>query len=444
MSASAPPDRGLYAARRARVLELLGEDAVLVIPAAPELRAGRDLDVRYRPDPDLFYLTGYPEPGAVLVLAPANEEGRYILFVRPRDPEAERWSGPRGGPEAAKDVYGADVAYPVAELDERLPKLLKAAETIYFPLNPAHGRADALVRGVLEHARRTRQRKGAGPRCLADPGILLDELRLRKEPHELDLIRHAARITADAVAEGAALIAPDAGEWEIEAALEAAFRRRGADGPGFATIVASGANATVLHYIDNARRMRAGELLLVDAGARYRGYNGDISRTFPVSGRFTPAQRDLYDAVLAARDRAIEAVRPGATTEDVHRAALRVLVDAMLAFGLLEGDPDGLIAEEKYKPFYPHQTSHWLGLDVHDVGNYALRGTPRALEPGMVLTVEPGLYVPPDAGGAPPELRGAGVRIEDDVAVTADGRDVLTAAMPAAADRIEALPRRTG
>ncbi len=438
-----PSDAALYAARRARALERLGDDGVLVIPAAPELRAGRDLELRYRPDPDLFYLTGYPEPEAVLVLAPGHEDGSYTLFVRPRDPDRERWTGARGGPDAARDVYGADAAHPLAELEERLPAVLRKRGAIYYPLDTGIDRIDALVRRVLERARATRQRHGIGPRFLADPGVILDELRIRKEPRELALLRGAARITAEGFLEAAALVAPGAGEWEVEAALEAAFRRRGADGVGFPTIVASGANATVLHYIENARRMEAGELLLVDAGARYRGYNGDIARTFPVSGRFSPVQRELYDIVLAAHDRAIAAVRPGATPQDVHQAALRVLVDAMVSLGLLHGNVDELIAQEKYRPFYPHQTSHWLGLDVHDVGSYALRDAPRPLEPGMVLTIEPGLYVPPDAADAPAELRGAGIRIEDAVAVTDDGHEVLTAAIPTAADRIEALLRRT-
>lgn len=438
------PDADLYATRRKRVLDALGEDAALVLPAAPELHAGRDLELRYRPDPDLYYLTGYTEPDAVLVLAPGSDDGAYTLFVRPRDPDRERWTGARGGPEAATELYGADVAYTLDELDKRLPKMLSRVETLYYPLGSGHSRAESIVRHTLERARMLRQRTGVGPRFLADPGVILDEMRLVKDARELDLLREACRITAESFIEAAAAIRPDAGEWEVEAALEAAFRSRGAEGVGFATIVGSGANATVLHYIDNDRRMRDGELLLIDAGARYRAYNGDISRTFPVSGRFSAVQRDVYDAVLEAHDRAIDAIRPGASTEDVHLAALRVLVEAMISLGLLEGDVDQIIEEKKYRPYYPHQTSHWLGLDVHDVGNYAIRGEARLLEPGMVLTVEPGLYIPEDAEGAPEALRGIGIRIEDDVAVTEAGREILTAAIPAAADRIEALPGRTG
>lgn len=437
-------DADLFAARRARVLEQLGEDAVLVLPAAPEIRAGRDLELRYRPDPDLYYLTGYTEPEAVLVLAPGRDDGTYTLFVRPRDPDQERWTGVRGGPEAATEIYGAEVAYTLDELDQRLPEILSRYDTIYFPLDPARGRAHSIVLRTLERARAIRQRTGIGPRFLADPGVILDEMRLRKDSSEIDRIREAARITAEGFLEILPHIRPGAGEWEVEAALEAAFRRRGAHGFGFATIVASGPNATVLHYIDNHRRMQDGELLLIDAGALHQGYNGDISRTFPVAGRFTPLQRDLYDAVLAARDCAIDAVRPGTATADIHLAALRVLVEAMVSFRLLDGDVDGIIESKRYRPFYPHQTSHWLGLDVHDVGNYALQGRPRPLEPGMVLTIEPGLYIPSDTEGVPDELLGLGIRIEDDVAVTAQGHEILTAAMPAEADRIEALLDRTG
>lgn len=434
-----PADAERFAGRRARVLERLGEDGVLVIPAAPEILAGRDLELRYRPDPDLFYLTGYPEPGAVLVLAPGGDDGPFTLFVRPRDPGEERWTGARGGPEAAKELYGADAAHPIGELDDRLPELLRAAGSIYYPHGVGPAPVERIVRRVLQHARATRQRKGIGPRRLADPGVLLDELRLRKDDHELARIREAARITGEAFVDAAAVIRPGAGEWEVEAAIEAGFRRRGAEGFGFATIAASGVNATVLHYIDNARRLGAGELILIDAGARVGGYNADISRTLPVSGRFSPAQRDLYAAVLQAHARAIDAVRPGASAADPHRSALRILVEAIVDFGLLEGDIDGIIEEGRYRPFYPHQTSHWIGLDVHDVGDYAVRDEPRPLEPGMTLTIEPGLYIPADCVDAPDELRGTGVRIEDDLLVTDAGHEVLTATLPVAIDRVETL-----
>jgi Xaa-Pro aminopeptidase len=275
-----------------------------------------------------------------------------------------------------------------------------------------------------------------------DPGALLDDMRLLKDSHELSLMRQAARITADSFRECAAAIRDGAGEWEVQAVLEYGFRRRGGDGPSFESIVASGANATVLHYITNDRPMRAGELVLVDAGTAWRGYAADITRTFPVSGGFTADQRALYDIVLAAHAAAIAAARPGEPFEAVHNAAVRELVAGLVEIGLLRGDPGALASDEQsYKPFYPHRTSHWLGLDVHDVGEYVRGGESRRLEPGMVLTVEPGLYIPASAEGAPPGLRGTGIRIEDDVVITPSGGDVITGALPAAADDVAALVR---
>jgi Xaa-Pro aminopeptidase len=434
-----------WAERRARVLVQLGERGAMILPAAPELTVGRDTELRYSVDPDLYYLTGYTEPEAVAVLCPSNEAASFTLFVRPRDPAQELWSGVRGGVEAAAERYGADAAHPLGELEERLPKLLAGADTLYFRLGTGRHEIERLVRRVLIGGRKSRQRKGRGPHALVDPGAILDDMRLRKDEAEIHLLREAARITVEGFREAAAAIRPGAGEWAVEAALEAGFRRRGAAGPAFPTIAAAGANATVLHYIENASRLRDGELILLDGGARSSMYCGDISRTFPVNGRFSPAQRDLYDAVLAARHAGIAAVRPGATVAEIHRAALRSLVGALVEHGLLRGVADELVEDEQaYKPFFPHQTSHWLGLDVHDVGDYTVDGRPRPLQPGMVLTIEPGLYLPAAATDVPPELRGTGIRIEDDVLVTAEGCEVLTAALPAAADAVEGMVGQGG
>ncbi|HEX9109257.1 MAG TPA: aminopeptidase P N-terminal domain-containing protein [Longimicrobiales bacterium] len=431
-------ERQLYAERRARVLGALGEEGVLVVPAAPELLAGRDTELRYHPDPDLLYLTGYEEPQAVLVLAP-GAEAQYTLFVRPRDAERELWTGRRGGVEAARESFGADAAHSIGELDARLPALLAGRASIYAPLG-ARPDVDVLLRELLLRGRAARQRSGKGARALFDPGVLLDDMRLLKDEHEIALLREAARITVESFRECAAAIRPGAGEWEVQAVLESGFRRRGAQGPAFESIVAAGENATVLHYIANDRQMQPGELLLVDAGASWRGYAGDITRTFPVSGRFSAEQRAVYDAVLAAQAAGIQACRPGAPVEGVHRAAVRALVSALVEQGLLRGAVDELVEQEQeYKPYYPHKTSHWLGLDVHDVGDYARAGAPRPLQPGMVLTVEPGLYFPATAIGIPDALRAVGVRIEDDVLITADGAEVLTGALPVAAEEVEAL-----
>ena len=435
-------DGALYASRRARVLDALAPDGVMILPAAPELRLGRDLELRYQPDPDLYYLTGYTEPEAVAVLAPFRSEAPFTLFVRPRDPERELWTGPRGGTEAALAVFGADEAYPIGELPERLPAIIAEASTVYFRLGTGRDDVESLVRTCLIRAQRGRQREGRGPRTLVDPGAILDDMRLIKDAHEIALLRDAARITAEAFREAAPRIRAGAGEWEIEAALDAAFRKRGASGPAFPTIVAAGANATVLHYTDNTATLEAGQLLLIDAGARYRMYCGDVSRTFPVSGAFSPEQRDVYDVVLAAHDAAIAQVRPGSTLEQVHEAALRTALAALVDLGVFRGTVDELLEKkEEYRAFLPHRTSHWLGLDVHDVGDYETAGQHRRLVPGMVLTVEPGIYFPASHDAVPATLRGTGIRIEDDVLVTPSGHEVLTAALPAAAEEMEAMVR---
>lgn len=427
-----------YAERRRRLIEDLGGDGVLVLPASPEIVVGRGLELPYRPDADLLYLTGYDEPEAVLLLGALDNEERCVLFVRPRDPEIERWSGVRRDPESIAAELGLQV-YPLPELEERLTPILAAAERIYFPLDSGRPEVEAIVYRALVGSRRLRQRKGRGPRSLSDPGVLLDELRLIKDKAEIALIAEAGRITVESLLEIVPAIRPGAGEWEVEAALEAAFRRRGALGPAFASIIASGPNATILHYIENQRTMRAGELLLIDAGAQWRGYNADISRTLPVSGRFRPEQREVYDAVVRAHSAAIAEVRPGATIGAVHERARAMIIEALLEFGLLEGSTEEIIESGLYRPFFPHQTSHWLGLDVHDVGDYMVEGESRELEPGMVLTIEPGLYFAPTDGALPEAFRGIGVRVEDDILVTADGHEVLTPGLPTTAEEVEAL-----
>lgn len=430
----------VFAERRRRVLAALGPDGAMILAAAPEIRVGRDLDLRYRPDPDLFYLTGLTEPEVVAVLNPTNDESPFTLFVRPRDPDQERWTGYRPDAEAVQAATGADAVFPNTELTERLPRLLEGVSTLHFRLDNGRSKLERTVLKTLVRGRHARQRSGRGAVRIQDPGLILDELRLIKDAGEIAAIRRAAAVTVEAVREAVATIRPGAGEWEVEAAVESGFRRRGAWGPAFATIVAAGPNATVLHYIQNGRTMAAGELLLIDAGAYVDGYTGDISRTFPVSGRFSAIQRSLYEAVLAAHDAAIAAVRPGARFADAHRAALRVLVTAMRDHGLVQGEVNEILEDEKrYKAFYPHRTSHWLGLDVHDVGDYVVEGESRLLEPGMVLTIEPGLYIPSENEDAPETLRGIGIRLEDDILVTDDGAEVLTSSMPILPDDVEAL-----
>lgn len=433
-----------FAARRRRVLDAIGPSSVLVLAATPELRAGADTELKYVIDADLWYLTGHAEPETVVVLRRSGDDVSFTLFVRPRDPDRELWTGPRAGVEGAIARYGADEAFPIVDLAERLPKLLADVDDVYARLPAQRPDIEKLVTGALAAGRRSRPRTGTGPFRLIDPGPMLGDLRLYKDSAELDAIRESARITVESFAEAAGVIRPGAGEWEIEAAVEAGFRRRGASGPAFPTIAASGSNATVLHHISNDRSMDAGELLLLDAGARNAMYCADITRTFPVGRTFDGPGRAVYDIVLAAHDAAISAARPGATIRDVHEAAIRVLILGMADLGLIDDDPAGLTGEEAaVTAFYPHRTSHWLGLDVHDVGSYVNDdGSPRMLEPGMVFTVEPGLYIAASAGSAPASLRGIGVRIEDDVLITAAGHEVLTGASPVAPDEIRSMVDR--
>jgi Xaa-Pro aminopeptidase len=435
--------RGTYRARRDRVFQSLGSEGALILAAAPEIVIGRDTELRYVRDAELFYLTGYVEPEAVAVFIPGKVEQPFILFVRPRDPAREQWTGLRGGTEAAATHFGAAAAYPINELNERLPALLTDIDVLYARIDAARPEVEDAIRGVLQNGRRTRPRTGKGAHTLIDPGLLLDELRVIKDQHEIAMLRQAARLSVVGFSRAARLIEPGMGEWQIEAAIEAEFRTQGADGSAFPSIVASGANATVLHHIANDRVMQAGELLLIDAGARYRGYCGDISRTFPVNGRFSPAQRGLYEGVLRAHDAAVAAVRPGATIDQIHDAAQHELVDVLRTLGAADQTDPARSDQASYKKYIPHKTSHWLGLEVHDVGAYAFRSGPRCLEPGMVLTIEPGVYIPADESSVPAELRGTGIRIEDDVLVTATGCEVLTASLPTEAADIEVLMGRS-
>ena len=424
------------AARRARIMEEM-HGGVMLLAAAPERVRTADILYPYRQDSDFAYVTGFPEADAVCLLAPDAPE-RYVLFVRPHDPERAIWVGARIGVEGAVQQYGADAAFSLEELDQVLPRFLEKAPHVYHNV----AREDPLAARLLAAIRRAqagRPRSGTGPTAIRDPAEILHELRLRKEAGELARLRQAIAIACEAHREAMRTARPGMSEFEVEALIDFTFRRRGATGPAYASIVAGGPNATVLHYTQNDRPLAAPELLLIDAGAEYAGYCADVTRTWPIERRYDGARRELYDAVLAAQLAAIAAVRPGATLEELHHKALRVLVEALLSLRLLGGSIDEALEKETYRRFYMHRTSHWLGRDVHDVGRYAEDGAPRALEPGMVLTVEPGLYIPADAADVPAPYRGVGIRIEDDVLVTADGREVLSAAAPKQVAEVEAL-----
>ena len=427
-------DPSIHASRRQRFLDQLGAGAA-VIPAATLATHHADCEWPFRQDSDFFYLTGFDEPDAVALLLPHRPEGeRFVLFVHPKDPAAEVWTGFRWGTEGAVERYGADIAHPLDQLSALLPGYLEGAEAIAFRVG-RHPAVEPLVLSAWGRQLDSYARAGAAALGLVAPTPILHRLRLVKEAHELSRLREACRISAEAHELARGMTQPGMNEAEVQAAIEAHFRAAGARGPAYGSIVAGGDNACVLHYTANTAPLQDGDLLLIDAGCSVDDYyNGDITRTFPVNGRFSAEQRELYSLVLASQEAAVAVVQPGATAEQVHDTALRVLVEGLVDLGLLLGDVDGLIEQGAYRHLYMHRTGHWLGLDVHDVGAYRLGDLPVTLEPGMVLTVEPGLYIS-DRLAVPegqPEIdarwKGIGIRIEDDVAVTPSGHEVLTAA----------------
>lgn len=434
-----PLPRELGEARRARVTEALGEHDVMVLAAAPHRVRSRDTEYPYRPDSELYWLTGVTEPEAVAVLRGGG--GELTLFLRPRDPEQELWGGVRPDPGELGDLVGAAVVHSCEELADHLPGLLDGTDTIHFRLGP-DGAVASLVLASLQRARRRGARHGTGPRGIRDPGAILDGLRLRKDPWEIEQIRRAAAITLKGFRALEATLRPGVPEWELQAALEGEFRRLGSAGPAYETIVGSGANACTLHYVKNGRVSEPGEMVLVDAGATWGLYAGDVTRTYPTSGRYDVRQRELVTLVDRARAAAVEAVVPGATIAAVHERAERILAEGLRDLGLLPGSLEEILDGDALSAFFPHRTSHWLGLDVHDPGDYARDGEATVLEPGMVLTIEPGIYVGPAAVAAAGETarpyHGIGVRLEDDVLVTEGGRENLTGDLPSDPDRVEA------
>lgn len=425
-----------YRARRRALMDALPADSAVLLPGASLVTRSRDSEFPFRQDSDFHYLSGFPEPDALLLLLPGRAEGECVLFCQDRNPLMEAWTGIRLGAEGAVREHGVDQAFENTERGERLEALLDGRRTLYLPLDSVEAMAIAEeVRGALM----ARVRRGAcPPEALADVAPLIHEARLIKSEGELALLRHAGAISARAHRRAMCAARPGLAEYHLQAELEHEFRWQGGSGPAYASIVGGGANACVLHYIENRAPLRDGDLVLIDAGAEFDLYAGDITRTFPVNGRFSEAQRALYELVLRVQEQAVAAVRPGVTLAALHDGVVRGLTEGLIGLGLLEGEVQARIDDESYRRFYLHSTSHWLGLDVHDVGAYRQGGEPRALKPGMVLTVEPGLYVPAD-DDIPEAFRGIGIRIEDDVAVTADGHEVLTAGVPKAVEEIEAL-----
>ncbi|MCP9858375.1 MULTISPECIES: aminopeptidase P N-terminal domain-containing protein [unclassified Cyanobium] len=443
MPPTPPIDAALLARRRQRFLQQLGGVAA-VIPGAALVTHHADVEHSFRQNSDFWYLTGFDEPGAVALFLPHRPDNPFVLFVEAKDPGAEVWNGFRWGCEGAVTSFGADLAHPRRELAERLPEYLDGAEGIAFRVG-RHPQVEPLVLAAWGRQLDRAPRSGKAALGLVAPCPLLHELRLRKEPEELARLRQAARISAEAHELARRVVRPGLSERQVQAVIEQHFLEQGARGPAYGSIVAGGDNACVLHYTANADVLRDGDLLLIDAGCSLDDYyNGDITRTFPVNGRFSGEQRALYELVLAAQEAAVAAVAPGQTAEGVHDTAVRVLVEGLVELGLLSGAVDGLIEQGAYRHLYMHRTGHWLGLDVHDVGAYRLGEHHVALEPGMVLTVEPGLYVsdrlavPEGQPAIAERWKGIGIRIEDDVAVSDHGHEVLTAAAlkaPAAMER---------
>jgi Xaa-Pro aminopeptidase len=481
-------DQAPFIERRQRFAEAIG-DAIAIIPAAPEVRRNSDVSYEFRQDSDFFFLTGFDEPDAVALFNPAHAKERYVLFVRPRDREMEIWNGRRAGVEGAVAEYGADAAYSLDQLDEKLREHVVDRPAIVYRLGTPG--FDARVVRLVEHSRAVRARSRPTPVRIDDPGPILNEMRLRRSPAELARHRRACEVARDGHVEAMRYARPGLHEYEVQAALEFVFRANGSPRNAYPSIVASGPNACILHYTENRRRMEDGDLLLIDAGCEWGYMSADITRTFPVNGRFTAPQRAIYELVLRAQLAAIGAARPGVRYEVMHHTARRVLTEGLVALGLLPRGVEDSLAMHHYREFYMHGTGHWLGMDVHDVGDYKVDGASRVLEPGMVFTVEPGLYFDPEResvtfhlreysedemlerrmrlGAAaakrmedeekaraekivhpiPAEFRGIGVRIEDDLLVTADGCEILTAGTPKTVDEVERacaeaprLPRR--
>ena len=426
-----------FARRRRQLMRMADGDAILVLPAAPQRVRSHDTHYPYRQDSDFWYLSGFPEPEAVLVLVPGRKHGECLLFCRERDPAREAWDGPRAGPEGAVEAHGFDDAYPIADLDEILPGLLEGRSRVYYHFG-RDTEFDLKLIGWVNRVRSQVRHGAQPPHEFLELGHLLHELRLFKSPAELKLMRRAADIAALAQCEAMRATRVGGREYEVEAALQYAYRRHDAVA-AYEPIVGAGANACVLHYRDNRGPLRDGDLLLCDAGAEYAGYASDITRTWPVNGRYSKEQRALHELVLSAQAAAMAQARPGRPWIAGHEAAVEVLAEGMLSLGLLKGSLKSVLASEAYRRFYMHKTGHWLGLDVHDVGEYKVAGEFRELEPGMVFTIEPGIYIAPGSKGVAPKWQGIGIRIEDDVLVTATGHEVLTDAVPRATDAIEAV-----
>ncbi len=426
-----------FARRRKQLMRMMGNDAIAILPTAPERLRNRDVEHPYRCDSDFYYLTGFAEPEAVAVFVPGRAHGEFILFCRERDPLMETWNGRRAGTEGAVEQFGADDAFPITDIDDILPGLLESRERVFYTMGAAPEFDTRVINWVKEI--RSRARSGVHtPDEFVALDHLVHDMRLYKSRAEIKVMREAANIAAEAHKRAMRTCKPGMMEYAIEAEFLHEFRRHGCE-PAYSSIVGGGDNGCILHYTENNAVLRDGDLLLIDAGAEHQYYASDITRTFPVNGRFTEPQQQLYNLVLDAQLAAIEEVYPGNHWNAPHDAAVKVLTRGLVKLGLLKGRPAQLIKDGAYRKFYMHRTGHWLGMDVHDVGDYKVGEEWRVLEPGMVMTVEPGLYIPIGSKGVARKWWGIGIRIEDDVLVTRDGYDVLSKHVPKSVEEIEAL-----
>lgn len=414
----------------------MGKESIAILPAAPMKIRNRDVEQKYRQDSDFLYLSDFPEPEAVIVLIPGRKNGEYVLFCRDRDPLMETWNGKRYGPEGAIELFGCDDAFPIDDIDDILPGLMEGCERVYYTMGLDLD-FDKQVMGWVNHLKKNSRSGAHAPYEFVSMDYFLHDMRLFKSQPEIKLMQKAADISVTAHERAMKLCAPGMFEYELEAEYLHEFQRNGATW-AYSSIVGSGANACILHYVENNQKMKDGDLVLIDAGAEYQGYDADITRTFPVNGKFSVPQREIYEVVLAAQKAALKKVVPGNHWNDPHNAAVKAMTKGMVEIGLLKGKVSKLIKDETYRKYYMHRTGHWLGMDVHDVGDYKVDDQWRLLEPGMVLTVEPGLYIPHGSKGAK-RWWDIGVRIEDDVLVTKDGHNVLTKALVSEIDDIEAL-----
>jgi len=429
-----------FARRRKQLMRMMGRGAIAIAPAAPMKIRNRDVEYDYRQDSDFHYLTGFPEPEAVAVLIPGRKQAEYVLFCRERDPERETWDGLRAGQSGAVEQYGAEDSFPIGDIDDILPGLIEQCERVYYTIgvNPEF---DQQVIGWVQKLRSQANKGTHTPQEFVALDHLLHDMRLYKSRAEIAAMRKAARIAATAHHRGMVLCEPGMREYVVHAELIHEFKRFGAE-PSYSPIVGSGSNSCILHYRENNRIMEDGDLLLVDAGCEYDCYASDITRTYPVNGKFSAEQRAIYDIVLTAQLAAIEKVRPGNHWNEPHDAAVREITKGLKKVGLLKGSLAKLIKDEAYKPFFMHRTGHWIGMDVHDVGDYKVGEEWRVLEPGMVLTIEPGIYIAAGSKGVAKKWWNIGIRIEDDVLVTKQGNEVLSNGVPKQAEEIEALMAR--